>query len=621
MRRIDESNCLRSWELALGIGMTCIAVGLHVLFLTSAGSLWRDEINTLRCATVGTLTEVIASLKYNLAPILHFLVVREWVTAGWGLDPDGLRVLGLIVGLGILGALWINARIFDYSVPFVGVVLLGLSSTFIRGADSLRPYGLGAFFSILTFGFYWLVSKKPQTKTVVLAIASGTLMVQCLYQNGLLLAAVCLGGIAACLRRRMWRRSALMAGMGLGSALTMVPYLSVWQRVQDWAVVAIAPDSTGYLKGTAIGAFGSPYLGMIWIWAALWLFSGFVTLAAWRPHGEGKHCEWVIDPDIVKYAAVVLVASTVAYLIFIAFLNRAFLYPWHYIPLIAMQAACLDVIWGQYKRWMKLRLALVVLLVVMVAPGAWKGVGVRQTSVDLIAAKLEKVASKDDLIIVFPWWVGVSFNHYYIGQAPWVTVPPLDDLSMHRFDLLKEKMMEKDPMNPVVTKVKEVLRGGNTVWMVGWATCLKFPQMIEWGQFPLLRIRRQGGGKRPTCGIGLARSHLLWPKEARPGQRCRFLLSGRSILSRILLWSTCMDQAWPAQPLRPRLRERDRHNLTTGRDISEANRLVENRTKICFIPSEDSGLRSRFPSSQCIGVNRGSECSCARGTHQVFQEK
>ena len=69
----------------------------------------------------------------------------------------------------------------------------------------------------------------------------------------------------------------------------------------------------------------------------------------------------------------------------------------------------------------------------------------RQTNIDLIAAQLREQAGPNDLILVYPWYCGITFNRYYHGAAPWTTLPALSDPRIHRYDLLKEKLAARRP--------------------------------------------------------------------------------------------------------------------------------------------------------------------------------
>jgi hypothetical protein len=100
-------------------------------------------------------------------------------------------------------------------------------------------------------------------------------------------------------------------------------------------------------------------------------------------------------------------------------------------------------------------------------PRGWSEIQVRQTNVDLVASRLAESVKAGDLIVVSPWYYGVAFQRYYRGQAPWMTVPPIEDLKIHRYDLLKEKMKSSDPIRTLLARMSETLRSGNSLWLVG----------------------------------------------------------------------------------------------------------------------------------------------------------
>ena len=70
-------------------------------------------------------------------------------------------------------------------------------------------------------------------------------------------------------------------------------------------------------------------------------------------------------------------------------------------------------------------------------------------------------------MIVHPWYCGVTFKRYYKAAAPWTTLPPLEDYTLQRVDLLKAKMQTKDPIAPVIDRITSTLQSGNRVWLVG----------------------------------------------------------------------------------------------------------------------------------------------------------
>ncbi len=70
--------------------------------------------------------------------------------------------------------------------------------------------------------------------------------------------------------------------------------------------------------------------------------------------------------------------------------------------------------------------------------------------------------------MVAPWPYGVPFSYYYKGRAPWTTLPPLADNTIHRYDLMKAAIEKPDEaVRPVFERVEATLRAGGRVWIVG----------------------------------------------------------------------------------------------------------------------------------------------------------
>ncbi len=142
--------------------------------------------------------------------------------------------------------------------------------------------------------------------------------------------------------------------------------------------------------------------------------------------------------------------------------------PWYYLPIMAFVAVCLDAIASRCD-W-RLRVGLIIFAAITAVAGyamARPGIIRRQTNVDIVARKLEKEASPKDLILVHPWYCGISFQRNYHGATEWTTLPPLKDHLTHRYDLLKEMMQMDDPIHPVLEKIATTLESGNRVWVVG----------------------------------------------------------------------------------------------------------------------------------------------------------
>jgi hypothetical protein len=81
------------------------------------------------------------------------------------------------------------------------------------------------------------------------------------------------------------------------------------------------------------------------------------------------------------------------------------------------------------------RLALPIATLLVMPFALWNSIAQRATNMDLVVAKLQQDAGVRDLILVNPWWTGISFQWHYHGYTPWVTIPPIADLRFHRYDL------------------------------------------------------------------------------------------------------------------------------------------------------------------------------------------
>jgi hypothetical protein len=97
----------------------------------------------------------------------------------------------------------------------------------------------------------------------------------------------------------------------------------------------------------------------------------------------------------------------------------------------------------------------------------WGETHMRRSNLDLVAAQLTVDAKSSDLIVLSSFELGVTFDRYYRGGTPWETVPAVNDHKVHRYDLVKQRMLEKDPMRPLCERIDRVLRGGGSVWVVG----------------------------------------------------------------------------------------------------------------------------------------------------------
>jgi len=455
---------VRKLERIVGLAATAVLVVLHVVFLAHAGALWRDEVNLVNLSTM-PLPEVWANLEFDSTPLGFIALLRAWMGIGLGATDFSLRILGCVLGLGVLGVLWRNALRFGGGIPLVSLALLGFNATVITHGDSIRGHGLGMLTALLTFGLVWQLVDRPSARNALLALASAVVSVHAVFFNVVILLGVCVGGAAVALRRRQWNTIGLLAVVGWVPVLSLLPYIAVFQSRKAWNFILEFPVDLGGIWDRFVAA--SRLSGPLthWLWIGLALIGILAVLAAnWR----GAQGSPGRPAEVGLFSGVALVAGLIAYLLFLLRLSYP-AQPWYFLVLMALVASCLDGALLAVPR-QPLRIARVVVAITVMALAlgpVWRSVHVRKTNLDLIAAKLAQFSEPGDVILVTPWFIGITFDRYYRGAAEWLTIPPLSSHKLHRWDQLKEAMASPDVMRPVLSRIETALQSGHRVWLVG----------------------------------------------------------------------------------------------------------------------------------------------------------
>ena len=253
--------------------LALLVTALHVRFVTNVGGLWRDEANSVNLATLPSFAEMWRVLDFDSFPILFFAVLRGW-TAIFGANDDlALRVLGLITGLGILGAAWASGRSFSIKWPVLSLALIGLNPMLIRYGDSTRAYGLGILLILLTLRSFWRLVDSPgppTTRRIIEATLLAVLSVQCLYYNSVLLLAIAAGAMAVAIQSRAWRTLCSILGIGMLAAASLLPYIPMMRRMREWTFLVSYPDGGfAWLWTRLCEVLGSPSRLGIWLWPGL----------------------------------------------------------------------------------------------------------------------------------------------------------------------------------------------------------------------------------------------------------------------------------------------------------------------------------------------------------------
>ena len=148
--------------------------------------------------------------------------------------------------------------------------------------------------------------------------------------------------------------------------------------------------------------------------------------------------------------------------------------PWYYIALLVLIAVTLDASLAAISSSIPgriFRIVFVLFFIGLTVRPVWESVHMRHTNIDLIASKLQNLVSERDLVLVTPWYLGVTFERYYTGKAHWMTSPPIGYHRIHRYDLIKKAMESTnsaEAVELVLAAMSDALKSGNRVWLVGW---------------------------------------------------------------------------------------------------------------------------------------------------------
>ena len=443
-------------ELITAAILTAWALALHVIWLMAAGPLWRDEVGTIDFAAMPTWGDIWANLQYDNFPPLFVAIARCWMGLGFASD-FGCRILGFLVGVGTLALFWWCARAFGGRAPLLALALYAVNPLAIRVGDSLRPYGLGIALTLLTLTLVWKFAESARTKWLVCAALAAVLSVQTLYQCALFVLAFRCGAWAAALSNRRWSGALATAAIGAAAAVSLLPHVVNIKKGRDWFVISQVK--------VPIDAFWQLFAGALNDRAG-WMAAAWLALAVAAACGA-LFCGFMRRAPMLTYIAVEMIVAAVAYGAFLQFVG---LTPrsWYFLILMAPTALAMDAFSGtiQAKPARLGRAALALLLAISCAPTSLAGVRMRQSNIDLVAARLKESVQPGDMVLVSPWYHGVSLQRYLPANT-WTTLPPMQEIRIHRYDLMKKQMQAEAPIAPVLAGVERALRSGHALWVVG----------------------------------------------------------------------------------------------------------------------------------------------------------
>lgn len=464
--QIAESPSIRQvWdrrkiEWVLGILITAAAVYLHWVNFRSAGALWRDEAGIVSIATLPTAHEVWSNVGHESCPILFPALLRAWSFSLGGSDA-ALRLFGFIVGVSMVGAVWLNGWFFHRSAPLIALGLLAVNPSVVRWGDSLRAYGLASVLMLVTLAMVWRFARAPDLKRWLAAAGVAVISVQCLFQNSFLLLAVCAAAAAVSVRRQDFKNALAALAIGVPAAISLLPYRAIIREARDWSPLSQIGFLPTLIWTNLSGAMAPTASWLHWLWIALAVVAIARCLKSVLPNGPDDAAN-----TVAFFAGTAFIAGLIGFFIFL-WIAKMPTQVWYFLPLATFAAICIDASLANWPaRWQFWRWA-VPILALGCLPGARELAAYRQTNMDLVADVLRERADANDLIVVHPWTFGVSFDREYSGPTPWTTVPPLADHRFHRYDLFKTKMVLENPAQLVLDQVAATLRAGDRVWLVG----------------------------------------------------------------------------------------------------------------------------------------------------------
>jgi hypothetical protein len=254
-----------------------------------------------------------------------------------------------------------------------------------------------------------------------------------------------------------WSRLRRLAVIAAVAAVSLLPYRGLVIRRSQWQGLVATPVTIAELgeKLWILLSASGPLVSVVWVALPL-----AAIALAFRSGGNRSTRMYLLA-----------VASCGAVALGLFYLT--FRYPtqrWYYLPLVPLVAVTAEAILALDPRADFARRARIAVAAAVLLAGtgtAMRMLRVHQTTMDAVAKIVRSEAVPGDLIVLLPWFYGVSFKHYYRGDVETITVPPLADVTVHRYDLLKQAMLERDPIQRVLERIEYSLTTDHSVWIVG----------------------------------------------------------------------------------------------------------------------------------------------------------
>jgi hypothetical protein len=336
----------------------------------------------------------------------------------------------------------------------------------------------------------------------VIAIVAGVVSVQLSFFNASALFAMCTAGAVVCLLRKDFRSTVNVILIGSIAAISLAPYAVTAHSVSPWIewMQRVPTFTVGRFFGMLAQAFGSGGLVAFTIFFVLFIATALRAVLI-LAHPTDPFIP-AARKEMVVYSGVVVLVSALALFLFLKVL-RYRSEPWYYLTFLALAAIFISGALLGSERSPAFRIAGVAMTLILVAaqvPNAWHIATTRVTNADVAAKYLSNEARSDDFILVYEWYFGITFNRYYSGRAPWITIPPVADHSTHNFDIPERELQTNPPtrLGPTMEDLDFALRRGNRILIVTptafWDSALvRTGEMHPVGRYHIAWMKSVGG--------------------------------------------------------------------------------------------------------------------------------
>ena len=454
---------IERFEWILGIVVSAVALFLFVVRVTHAGSLWRDEADSVQSAQL-PFGEMLHAVQFSSFPILFPLIVRAHTTL-FGAGDVSLRCFGLAVGILVLAISWLPIRRVIGNIPLLLLAMVGLNANFLIPGMSLRAYALGSLLVLLGLVATINFLRIPNLHSLIAVATAFLVSLHCLFWSAPLVLAMTIAAVVALWLRRQYKWITLLSVVLLGCGLSQIPYLQQFRSsLSSWQKIIEVPASFNLVWQYFFVGWGdiAPEVSTGW----LVLIALAVTYAIWRfatnRNGDRGNQRHLILFGIFLIPFSIIASYALALTIHRSPEQRFFL------AMTLIVAASADLLWRSFPAWLRLaRILLVTVAVVTLPIWIWGYLVQAESNAETVAKIVEQRAVPRDLVVVNPWTYGVTFNWYYHGAARWVTVPQTEDHRIHRYDLVLAKMEATSPLADVEAEIENVLESGGRVWFAG----------------------------------------------------------------------------------------------------------------------------------------------------------